>query len=151
MKKYKKIENYKSAIIDDIMNEQDDLEFMKTRNKMLLAANIEDYMLHLKWNKSQLASRTNRNPSEISKWFSGTHNFTIETLTEIAFTFGIELNQLFIKINNKPKVVKYKEIVKQGVSPISITTPIGFSRKGSDFYKSKNDKSQIATLTVNEE
>jgi transcriptional regulator with XRE-family HTH domain len=38
----------------------------------------------------------NKNPSEITKWLSGTQNFTIDTLSEIAVALEISITELFI-------------------------------------------------------
>jgi hypothetical protein len=38
-------------------------------------------------------------PSTISKWLSGTHNFTIDTLYDIEYMLGIEL----VNVNEEKK------------------------------------------------
>ena len=45
-------------------------------------------------NQKDLAEKLNKRPSEISKWLSGTHNFTIYTLYDIAKTLNVEVIDL---------------------------------------------------------
>ena len=62
----------------------------RVRYKMKLAAKIDDLRLARKLNKSTFATEIGQEPSVITKWLSGTHNFTADTLSEIAFFFGVE-------------------------------------------------------------
>ena len=39
-------------------------------------------------NQKQLAQKLGKNPSEINKWLSGTHNFTLKTITRLETLFG---------------------------------------------------------------
>jgi transcriptional regulator with XRE-family HTH domain len=50
---------------------------------MLLAARIDDARKAKGWSQHEFAEQMGKNPSEISKWLSGTHNFTSDTLWDI--------------------------------------------------------------------
>lgn len=39
-------------------------------------------------NQKQLAQKLGKNPSEINKWLSGTHNFTLKTISRLENLFG---------------------------------------------------------------
>ena len=88
---------YKSVATEQLMKEITPLEKSKALNKMLLAAKIEDLMLARGWNKSTFAERVGKAPSEITKWLSGTHNFTNDTLTEISAILGVSIAELYDK------------------------------------------------------
>lgn len=62
---------------------------------MLIAARIDDILTERKLAKIKFAELVDKNPSEITKWLSGTQNFTIDILTEIAFTLKIDIVELF--------------------------------------------------------
>ena len=94
----KKAEEYTSDILDLIQNETTKDEAEKIRNKMLLAAKIEDALISSDMNKSKLAEKLNKQPSVITKWLSGTHNFTTETLWDIENILNIDLIDI-----DKPK------------------------------------------------
>lgn len=48
-----------------------------------------DFLMHEKGlSKKQLAEALGRRPSEITKWLSGQHNFTIATLAMLSSFFG---------------------------------------------------------------
>jgi len=84
-------ENYSSELIDSFLNEISLYQQKKTRRKMMLAARIADALKERGLKKKDLASLMNKHPSEITKWLSGTHNFTAETLWEIGDALGINL------------------------------------------------------------
>jgi len=49
--------------------------------------------------KREFAERMGKSPSEVSKWLSGTHNFTIKTIAKIGQTLGVDL--ILVKKENK--------------------------------------------------
>lgn len=125
MNKSTKARKYNSSKLQELLDEVTPLEMEQTKVKMQLAARIEDFMRAKGWNKSQFAEKVGKNPSEITKWFSGTQNFTTDVLTEIAFALGVELTALFGK--KQVQVIYRKEIVVKSVAPqqtIILTTPM---------------------------
>ncbi|MBQ7984020.1 MAG: helix-turn-helix transcriptional regulator [Bacteroidales bacterium] len=55
---------------------------------------IADLMQNKGLSKKEFAMQMGKNPSEITKWLSGQHNFTLRTIAEISAFF----NQPMIKI-----------------------------------------------------
>ena len=62
---------------------------------MRTAARIADAMKAAGLNKSQFARKMGKSPSEITKWLSGTHNFTIDTLVSIEAALGAPILQVY--------------------------------------------------------
>lgn len=91
MKTRNKIENYTSQAIEDIFKEISPAELKRTEKKMLLAAKIDDAIKSKGWKKADFARAMGKRPSEISKWLSGTHNFTADTMSDIEDILGIKL------------------------------------------------------------
>ena len=92
MKKSKnKAELYSSDLIDQFLNKIPPEEYERTKNKMLLAVKIDDAIKAKGWKKKDLANALNKQPSEISKWLSGIHNFTTDTLWDIEKVLNITL------------------------------------------------------------
>ena len=58
---------------------------------MRLAMKIADAIEASGMTKKDFAARLGKHPSEISKWLSGTHNFTHDTLFEISKVLDIDL------------------------------------------------------------
>jgi len=85
----------KSLVADELIKETSPLEKIKAKNKMLLAARIWDLVQAKGWNRSTFAVKVGKEPSEITKWLSGTHNFTNDTLTEISNVLDISIAELF--------------------------------------------------------
>jgi ribosome-binding protein aMBF1 (putative translation factor) len=68
----------------------------RTDVKMLLAARIADAMEAKGWNNKMLMEALDKkNPSEITRWLSGTHNFTVDTLADL----GRVLERDFINLS----------------------------------------------------
>ncbi len=74
---------HKSDVLDDFFSVKDKKEYNKTEKNMLLAIRIESAMKKCGYNKLQFAQAMEVQPSMVTRWLSGTHNFTIETLYDI--------------------------------------------------------------------
>jgi len=72
------------------------------QKKGLLAKRLKQKMKAENIKGTNLAGKLGRSPSEISKWLSGNHNFTIETLFSLEEELGISL------VNIEPE---YKPVV----------------------------------------
>ena len=94
MKKMSKEEEYTSKISEKILLELTPEEAGKIEKRMLLAAKIDDALKAKGWKKKDFANALHKRPSEITKWLSGTHNFTIDTLWDIERVLDIELMRL---------------------------------------------------------
>lgn len=65
--------------------------YEKVARRMRTAAQIADAMHAAGLSKKKFAEVMGRQPSEITKWLSGTHNFTSDTLAEISVVLGREI------------------------------------------------------------
>ncbi|MBL7904017.1 MAG: helix-turn-helix transcriptional regulator [Bacteroidales bacterium] len=144
MNKVTKARKHNSSKLQELLDEVTSLEMEQTRNKMQLAARIDEFMRDKGWNKSQFAEKVGKNPSEITKWVSGTQNFTVDVLTEIASALGVEITALFGK--QQVQVIYRKEIVVKSVgvpTAIKLTTPYehGTGIFGTCFFTSQGVKS----------
>tara|TARA_R110002096_G_scaffold435705_2_gene662207 strand:- start:493 stop:921 length:429 start_codon:yes stop_codon:yes gene_type:complete len=76
--------------IDDILEEISPVEMKKIEQRMLNAEKIRKAMDAKEWNNTKLLEALNmKSPSIITKWLSGTHNFTQDTLVEIGNVLDI--------------------------------------------------------------
>lgn len=91
MKSKNKPKNYNSPILDSLIATISNEELERTENKMRLAVKIADAIEATGLKKSEFAKKINKNNSEISKWLSGTHNFTTDTLLLLQKELGIKL------------------------------------------------------------
>jgi len=106
-----KMKIFSSKLIDDILDSIEPVEQAKVDAKMLIAAKIADAMKEKGWRKTDLLKAVKKeNPSIITKWLSGTHNFTMDTLVELENALGINLLNIA-----KPEiqVVTYYQSVHQ--------------------------------------
>jgi ribosome-binding protein aMBF1 (putative translation factor) len=90
------------SLLNELLAEITPEEQARTDRKMRLAACIDEAIKAKGWGKKQFAEKVGRKPSEVSKWLSGTHNFTVETLTDIEHILGIRLLNLSTKRAVKP-------------------------------------------------
>ena len=56
-----------------------------TERRLSLAARIDDVLQERGLTNQEFAFMMGKKPSEITRWLSGTHNFTTETLWEMKF------------------------------------------------------------------
>jgi len=94
-----KVEKHSRSILDDLLNEISPEELEKTKKRMLLASRIYDGIKAKGWKNKDFANALGKQPSEISKWLSGTHKFNSETLFDIERVLDINL----FNLSDKPK------------------------------------------------
>ncbi len=80
---------------------------------MQLAARIDKARENMGWSRKKLAEKLGKRPSEVSKWLSGTHNFTTDTLFDLEYI----LEARFVHTGEKPKVqiIRYHATVTEPV------------------------------------
>ena len=84
----KKTRKYKNPLRVRNRENRDPLESLQIKNKMLVSARIDDIRIELGLSKSGFAELVGQKPSVITKWLSGTHNFTQDTYTLIEHKTG---------------------------------------------------------------
>lgn len=130
-----KIKTYHSEAIDNILKEIDPKIEKRIEFKMQLAAKIDKARIKMGLSKKQFAENLSKKPSEITKWLSGTHNFTSDTLFEIQQLLKIDL----INVDDRPKEGIWHLSVQ--VAQEAITSGFPVSNNFSDlFYKSSGSK-----------
>jgi ribosome-binding protein aMBF1 (putative translation factor) len=109
-----KAENYSSKLLIEILSEIPQEEQEKTDKMMRLASIIDNGIKARGWKKSDLAKALNKRPSEISRWLSGTHNFSSNTLRDIDKILNIGFDATFwsspTSSSENPKTIKRKKI-----------------------------------------
>jgi len=96
-----KAEIHNSQMIDELLQGINPNEEEKIEKRMLLAARIEDVLKEKGLKKKDFAKALGKTPSEITKWLSGTHNFTCDTLFDIERV----LNIVLVKLDSKQQVI----------------------------------------------
>jgi transcriptional regulator with XRE-family HTH domain len=97
-------------LLDKLMSEITPKEQARTDQRMLLAAKIDDARIAQDLSKGEFANLMGKKPSEISRWLSGTHNFTSDTLSDIQEVLGIRLLDTELKEKQEVKVVFYTAV-----------------------------------------
>ena len=124
MKQINRARKHSSSLLKDLLAEITPAEKDRTQTKMVVAARLEDFIKANRWSQNDFAGKVCKAPSEITKWLSGTHNFTIDTLTDIAGVINIPVCELLapkqVEIINR---VQYKVVVKHVLQPIPYSTP----------------------------
>lgn len=102
---------YNSKVIGNVLDGIDSNLEKRIEYRMRLASRIDDARIKMGWSKKDFAKKLTKQPSEISKWLSGTHNFTSDTLSDIETVLGIHL----LNIEEKPieQSIKFSYIVAQ--------------------------------------
>ena len=67
---------------------------------------ILELMAEKNFSKKQLAEKLGKSPSEISKWLSGMHNFTIKSLAKLENVLGASIiNTEIVELTEKEKEI----------------------------------------------
>lgn len=130
----KPAKKHRSPIISELLNEISPVERLQTKTKMSLASKLYDLISEKGWGKSEFASLVGKQPSEVTKWLSGTHNFTIDTLAEICNVLNIQIGELLQ--GEKKSAVNHITIlmtVKHDEPFIEYLTPKYRQSKGKSF------------------
>jgi ribosome-binding protein aMBF1 (putative translation factor) len=86
-----KAESHNSLILKQLAENTPQSMVEKINRQMALAVRIEDAIKAKNWSKKEFAQRMGKKPSEISRWVSGCHNFTTDTLWHIEDVLHIRL------------------------------------------------------------
>lgn len=101
--------------LDILLDEITEVDQAKTDIKMLLAAKIAIELDKKGWIKKDLKDRLGlSSQSIITKWLSGTTNFTVDTLVEIELALGISFFNLEVEetqtiISTEPVHVEFED------------------------------------------
>ncbi|WP_442587791.1 helix-turn-helix domain-containing protein [Pedobacter sp. AW31-3R] len=85
----------KDSVLNSIIEKITPAELKKTRDRLRLAGTIAELLAERNMSKSQFAKFMGKEPSVVSKWLSGTHHFTMDTLSEISNYLGFPLVRFF--------------------------------------------------------
>jgi len=91
----------KKNALGRLLQSIDPVETEKRTMCMIISARVQDAMKDQGINKRTLAEMLNKKPSVITKWLSGTHNFTTETLVEISIALGVSMHWLHTKFSEE--------------------------------------------------
>ena len=82
-------------LIEELLNSISPEESLRIENRMLMAAKIDNAIKAKGWKKKDLMKAMGKtNQSEITKWLSGTHNFTQDLLTDLGRVLNVSLLNL---------------------------------------------------------
>jgi transcriptional regulator with XRE-family HTH domain len=143
MKNNKPARKHSSAFVNQLLAETSDVEKAQINNRMTLAARLDDLIAAKRWSKSEFAAKVGKNPSEITRWLSGTQNFTIDTLTEISLAFNVSVGELFA--DPRPQIINQIHFL---VKPIKLE-PNSFNEVTSGTFNSNYSAQEFLLSTFN--
>jgi ribosome-binding protein aMBF1 (putative translation factor) len=82
---------HRSSISEEIKRTGNPLSYARSRKKLIIASKIANAIDQNGLKKTQLARLLNKDPSEVTRWTSGDHNFTMDTLSDLEEILGIQL------------------------------------------------------------
>lgn len=94
---------FKGNLLKNLLDEMKDIEKVQVETKFNLANALDSLLKNKGISKSEFAAKMGKSPSEISKWMSGKHNFTIDTLLEIAHALKVDIAEL-LKFKPEPLI-----------------------------------------------
>lgn len=82
--------NRNNTLAKSIMASADPVKVKRIETRMLVAQMLHDYLSLRDISQQSLAGKMGKQPSEVSKWLSGDHNFTIDTLSDIGYYLDMD-------------------------------------------------------------
>jgi transcriptional regulator with XRE-family HTH domain len=111
-------EPYHSPLLDKILSRITPKQQEKVAIKMRVAARIGDALEARGMQKKELAASCElKGSSMVTKWLSGGHNFTLDTLVDIAFALGISVADLVRPAEQK--VVSSRSMTLRLAAPLT--------------------------------
>lgn len=129
----------KKNILNQLLEEISPIEQAQTDAKMEIAVKIADAMEKKGWKPKDLLAALNKDtPSIVTKWLSGTHNFTVDTLIELEAVLQISL--LNHQLQVKEEVSKFN-IELQEKKEIGVCMYLKYSSSNNKLYSSRTSTS----------
>ncbi|MBK8502536.1 MAG: helix-turn-helix transcriptional regulator [Saprospiraceae bacterium] len=111
----KKARNIKSDIIKNAIKSIDPHIANRVDNRMYVSARIKELMDQRGLLNNDLAELLKKQPSMITRWLSGTHNFTLDTVSDIETILGERIIQ---KIE-EPSDTVYHFVISEEVAKVN--------------------------------
>ena len=127
-----------SGVLDEFLSLGTPEELARTESRMILAAKIFDAMVAKGLGKKQFAELMGQRPSVITKWLSGGHNFTVDTLSDIQRVLDVQL--LALEEKPAPQTMYQVSADLTALSPFGIPYTLG----GSPFGVSLKNKVNVS-------
>jgi transcriptional regulator with XRE-family HTH domain len=138
-----KVRRVASPIIKKILDETPPLLHLQIKNRIAIACRIYDLIKEQGYSYSSFASKLEKQPSVISKWLSGTHNFTMDTLDEIAFHLGVDT--VFL-MQAKPVQVVYSKTLEVVSREIKINRNYEANIQGQNRFQNNLNTEKLVNL-----
>ena len=121
-----------NALAKDIMTSMPPVVVRRIETRMLVAKMLHDYLGIRGISQQDLAGKMGKQPSEVSKWLSGNHNFTIDTLSDIGYYLGTDF---LIRRGEMPsfRCIKVMQISRPNTTTGNFGTFIGGFVSVSDY------------------
>ena len=109
-------------IISKVLSSVSPLEAKRVETRMMIASKISRALKEKGWKKKDLMNAMGKkNASEITRWLSGTHNFTLDLLSDLSSVLGIELLNVAEHIHEP--VTHVYHITVKSASSIGLKNP----------------------------
>lgn len=117
MKTMNKARKVSSPLLKSLLDENSK-HYRMVERRMRLAGFIADLIEQKGWTNGEFAQKMGKQPSVISKWLSGTHNFTTETLWEIEEVIGVKIIPMELPKSRQDHSVKYARSLSESKIPL---------------------------------
>jgi len=87
----RKARKYSSTVVKNVLDSIDKGEYARIESRMTISAMIAKRIEELGISKIKFSELMDVQPSIVTRWLSGTHNFTIDTITDIQVKLGIKI------------------------------------------------------------
>jgi hypothetical protein len=96
---------------------------------------VEEAAAANKWKRKDLATRSGKKASQITKWFSGPGNWTLDTVSNLLYSIDAELDFKVTKFSEKQKANEFH--------PLNDPTVISLHKKFVATRSSAEDEARV--------
>lgn len=96
-----KSKEYTNPLFAEMFDEIPEESRRQSSLSFSITARIVELLLKKGWSQADFAKAAGKKESEISRWMSGTHNFTLKTISFIETVLGEDI----IRVTRKQKLV----------------------------------------------
>jgi len=109
-----------TGFLSELIQDIDEQELAKARNRMMIAAKIADALHNNGMSQKDFAQLMGKSQTVITEWLSGNRNFTIDTLTDISMALHIRLldttSMEFVIVSNNFRTVDVEEMQTSNIN-----------------------------------
>lgn len=82
---------HRSLVVEEIKKQMNPLASARSKKKLIIASKIAEALDKNEMKRIDLAAQLGKEPSNVTRWTKGDHNFSVDMLSDLEEVLGISL------------------------------------------------------------